>query len=466
MNNNGKKLLDKLSELDPELITNADKNPIKRSGMIIGFTTGMTAVAAATIIAVATNHVPERVPPIAATSEPVSSSSVTDTSDTNSSTSSDNTSSVAQSTISDPTESSDTVSDPVSAPPADPPQLDFSKYKDLPKISDYDYGVRGSGGSGYDEWLYFWELEDTSPWKGAELETMPVYMSSSTEKPDLDKMYARVKEIAALLGISADEMEFTDDYTSMDNVVERHRKMAEESGASEEEIEELINRITRGSMSQVYVAAENDKVRISLSTNYSVHILFNEPVELPEEYNFSNDATADEKAAAMGYLADKYKELTGYGAPLAVRSDDNYGSYVYETDDDLTREIVNYWINNTQFHIDKDSGKLNVIWINTDDALEKIADYPVLTAAQAEAILKSNKYNDNERMPADAKILKTELYYGNAAGYTAVMPYYRFFIESANDNTGDFEVLCDVYTIAAVPEEFIDMDTKDYGARA
>ena len=96
MNNNGKKLLDKLSELDPELITNADKKPVKRSGMIIGVTSGVAAIAAATMIAVAANHVPERVPPIAATSEPVSSSSGTTTSDTNNS----STESPAQSTVS------------------------------------------------------------------------------------------------------------------------------------------------------------------------------------------------------------------------------------------------------------------------------------------------------------------------------------------------------------------------------
>ena len=460
MNNNGKKLLDKLSELDPELITNADKKPIKRSGMIIGFTTGMAAVAAAAIIAVAANNIPERVPPIAATSEPVSSSTGTGTSDTNSSTESP-----AQSTVSVPT-----VSDPVTAPettaPADPPQLDFSKYKDLPKISDADYGVRGSGGTCATDWLYSWELEDTSPWKGAELETMPVYMSSSTEIPDLEKMYARVKEIAAALGISADELKITDDYMDMADTVERHRKIMEEAGASEEEIEELLNHIMRSSMSQVYVQAENDKVRISLNMNCSVQILFNEPVELPEGYNFSNNATADEKAAALGYLADKYKALTGYGAPLAVRSGGNYGSYIYETDGDLTREIVNYWINNTQFHIDEESGKLSVIWIYTDGALEKLADYPILTAAQAEAILKSNKYSDDNRMPADTKIVKTELMYFNASGATVVMPYYKFYVETDQYPLNDYDVVCDVYTIAAVPEEFIDMETKDYGVRA
>ena len=465
MNNNGKKLLDKLSELDPELITNADKKPVKRSGMIIGFTTGMAAVAAATIIAVAANNVPERVPPIAATSEPVSSYSETNTSDTNSSTESP-----AQSTVSDPTVS-DTVTAPETTAPADPPQLDFSKYKDLPKISDADYGVRGYGGYSNEAstWgLYSWQLENNSPWNGEELETMPVYMSRSTEKPDLDKMYARVKEVAAVLGISEDELEITDTYYDMTGTLEKYREQGKEEGYSEEEIEEVLNRMFRSVMSMVEVTGKADGVTIKLDMAYRVFIDFDEPIELPEGLKFTPDATDKEKTAVLDRLAERYKELTGYGKS-AIKSEIDVGNrgYIFNAEGDLTEQVVNYSLNATTFIFDYNSGKtFDGIWIYTDDALEKIADYPVLTAEQALAILKSNRYSDNKRMPADAKILKTELYYSNPAGATAVMPYYRFYIESDSNFFPDYDIECDVYTIAAVPEEFIDMETKDYGVRA
>lgn len=294
---------------------------------------------------------------------------------------------------------------------------------------------------------------------------MPVYMSCSTEAPDLEKMYARVREVAAALGISEDELEMTDTYYDAMDTLEKHREWGAEKGLTEEEIEDMINRMVRSVMSMVDVTGKANGVTINLDTAYRVYIYFDEPVELPEGYNFSDNASAAEKAEALNYLAERYRELTGYSAPIAVHRED-YGSYIYETDDDLTRALVNYWINNTMFNVDEDNNRLKAIRIYTDGALKKLADYPVLTASQAEAILKSNKYDDDVRMPADAKILKTELYYGNATGYTAVMPYYRFYIESANENLGDFEVVCDVYTIAAVPEEFIDMDTNDYGARA
>lgn len=457
MNNNGKKLLDKLSELDPELITNADKKPIKKSGMILGFTSGMAAVAAATIIAVAANHAPERVPPVVDTSTPVSSSSRTGTSDTNSSTAS-----TAQEPVSKPTGINE---------PADPPQLDFSKYKDLPKISDANYSVSGMGGYGGEisTWgLYSWQFEDNSPWNGEALETMPVYMSRSTEEPDLDKMYARVKEVAALLGISEDELEITDTYYNVTGILEKHREWGAEKGLSEEEIEEMINGMFRSTMSMVQVTGKADGVEIRLDTAYRVCIDFDEPIELPEGFKFMPDATDKEKTEVLDWLAESYKELTGYGKS-AVKSELDVGNrgYIFKAEGDLTEQVVNYSLNTTTFLFDFNSGKtFDTIWIYTDDALEKIADYPVLTAEQALAILKSNRYDEYVRMSADAKILKTELYYSNPAGATAVMPYYRFFIESDHDLFPEYDIKCDVYTIAAVPEEFIDMDTKDYGARA
>ena len=461
MNKNGKNLLDKLSELDPELITKADKKPLRKSKIIIGVTSGMATMAAAAVIAVAAAKIAPPQAPLIYDPVDVVSSSGTDTSDTNSSTESP-----AQSTVSVPPENSDPVSAPVTTAPADPPQLDFSKYKDLPKISDKDYGVRGSGGgsnNAHASGLYYWELENTSPWNGEELETMPVYMSCSTEEPDLDKMYARVIEVAAALGISEDELEITDTYYDVTGTLDKHREWGEEEGLSEEEIEEMLNRMFRSVMSMVQVTGKADGVEIRLNTAYSVYIYFDGLADLPAEYNFSDNATDEEKAEALNYLAKRYKELTGYSKPAQSR--ESYYDFVYDADGDLTEQIVNYWLNRTTFQFGR-FNRDNSIWIDTDGALKKLADYPVLTAEQAVAILKSNRYSDDERMPADAKILKTELYYGNATGYTAVMPYYQFYIESDHNYFPSYDIECDVYTIAAVPEEFIDMDTKDYGVRA
>lgn len=442
MNNNGKNLLDKISDLDPKLITDADKKPHRKSKLFIGLTSGMATVAAAAMIAVAAGHVPVQDPPVVDISDPISSGTSTPG-------------------ISDSDSNSDIDSGSNST--QDPPSI-YEKYKDLPKISANNMEL-GAMGGGNTEYLNYTDLEKRSPWNGKELETMPVYISHSAEIPDLDKMYARVKEIAAALGISANQLEITDTYEDMSESIEQMRKMGKEAGATDEEIEEVINRMIHGVMSSVAINAEGGGVNIWLDTAYSAQIRFDEPIELPEEYNFTNSATAEERAEALGYLASRYKELTGYSDPMPGKNESD-GSYIYEANGDLTQQIVNYWINTTQFQINKETGKLGVIWIYTYAGCEKLADYPILTAEQAEAILKSDKYSDRDRMPADAKIVKTDLVYRNAPGFTAVMPYYEFYVEIENEPILGNELTCDVYSIAAVPEEFIDIDTADYGARA
>ena len=452
-NNNGNKLLDKITDLDPKLITDADKKPRIKSRLLIGITSGMATVAAAAMIAVAANNLPAKVPPIVDSDPSVSNLSSSDPVDSSSSNS-----------VQEPPVTSDPTSDTAN----DPPKLDFSKYKDLKKLSLESHGVGAMGGyevsgGSKTEYLSFAELELASPWNGAVIETMPVYMSGSTEIPDLDRMYARVKEVAAALGIPEDDLKISDNYVDMTESIKQNIKIAEEAGATEEEIEEMVNRMVRGTMSMVSVEAKTDNVRISLDNAYRTYILFEENLELPEGYNYSKDATDEEKGLALRYLTDKYKELIGYSAPMPGRAGDR-GCYVYEADGDLAQQIVNYWINATSF--DLNITEKGVIDIYSDGALEKIDDYPILTAAQAEQILKSNRYAADKRMPSDANILKVDMVYRNPAGAMAVMPYYEFYVESDKEPYFDCDVVCDVYTIAAVPEEFIDMDTADYGVRA
>ncbi len=447
---NGKDLLDKMSDVDPKLIEDADKTPRRGKRRFIGITSGAATIAAAALIAVAIGNNAAQKPPIVDTSDPASSV---------------------------PVSSSDIVSSGNTSEQK-PPEFDFSKYKDLPKIS---YGSPIVGGMGGEDFIgakdglrvdkgYFnySDLEQVSPWKGAVLETMPVYMSHSTD-PNLgvEKMYARAREVAAVLGIPEDSLKFSDSYENMTETLEKHRQLARDHGATEDEIDDMIKNIIRGIMSQTYVKAENDDVRISVDTALHTYVYFQGgSIKLPDGYNFTESATDEEKAALVEYFADKYKGALNFSKPTLGRIDAD-GFHIYDSDCDLTQQIVNYWINSACFDEHWENiGELSRMWFDTDDNCEKLGDYPILTAEQAEAILKSNKFDEEMRMPADAKILKTDMVYKNLAGSTGVMPYYEFYVET-NDKTYDFaELVCNVYTIPAVPEEFIDMETTDYDVRA
>lgn len=442
MNDNGKKLLDKMSDIDPKLIADADKKPFKKRGLFIGLASGMATAAAAAVIAVAAVNAPVQDPPV------VDSGGQSSVSSTNSTASASSGTSSAQ------------------EPPAvkDPPVLDFSKYKGLPKITDGDYGTNAMGGA-KEAYLNYSELETGSPWKGAELETMPVYMSSST-CVDLDKMYEYIKNAAAALGIPESELEFTDTYPDM-GWKDYHRKLMEDAGLTEDEIQKEFDRMSRQVVGMTVVTAKTGDIEFELDSSFSLSITFGGPVELPEGYNFTDDASAEEKAGVLSYLADKYKDISGYSKPVPGYTWEYINFTVYDSDCELERQIVNYWTEYAEFHDSSDEpGKLSKLRIHSLAGCEKLGDYPILTPDQAVQILRSNKYSDKDRMPADAKILKTDIVYNNHAGSTAVMPYYKFYVETGKETYFGKEVTCDVYTIAAVPEEFIEIETRDYGVYA
>ncbi len=440
------RLLEKISDIDPHLIEDADKTPAKKNKRFIGITSVTATAAAAALIAVVIGRNSTQNPP------------VIDTSDSNST-------STTSSSITD----SNTSPTIIDTTPKDPPELDFSKYKNLPKISDDDYKITGMGG-GKEDYFNYSELEIRGPWNGEILETMPVYMSHSTELTvNLDKMYALARDAATALGIPADSLTISDNFQDMEETIEYHRKLGKEAGAADEEIDKEINRIIRSTMSCSYVKAKADGITIQVDTAFCTTILFDEPIKLPDNITLDQNTSDNDKAKLFEYFADNYKELTKFSKP-AYGNGMNFNSggfSIYESSCDLTDQIVNYWINSIEFIADfENPDSINQIRIYSGENCEKLGDYPVLTAEQAEAILKSTKYDDKKRMPADAEILKVDLIYRNLAGSTGVIPYYEFYVKTDKEVYFDKEVTCDVYTIAAVPEEFIEIDTNDFAPLA
>ncbi len=448
---NRNKLLNKKSDADPKHIEDANKKTRKTRRLLIGLTSGMATLAATAVIAAAVGNNLTQDPPTA------------DTSGTGSAPA-----------ISSGMIGSETTQDPpvVDLTPKDPPVLDFSKYKDLPKISGYNTAVSGAGLNSptisYSDDFSYSELnERKSPWNGAALETMPVYMSSATDL-DLEHMYKYMRSVAAAFGISEDELEITETGYP-DETNESYRKIMEEQGVPEEEIIRELERTRRISMQFTEVTGKAEGIEFHLRADYTMEIIFTTPVEIPEEYNFTESASEEEKAEVLNYLIGKYNKALGYNKPAFRYERMSYETFyhVYDSDGELEQQIANYSLNYAAFsETDDGSGKLERIFINSIAGCEKLGDYPIMTPEQAEAILKSTKYDDNDRMPQDANILKVDLTYNNNIGSTGLIPYYDFYVESDGKTDPGKDVYCTVYSIHAVPEEFIDMETDDLSVTA
>lgn len=356
-----------------------------------------------------------------------------------------------------------------------PSAPDYSKYNDLPKLSLSDYSVSGSGSR--ERYLSEEDLKIRSPWdKGMKLETLPVYLSSSTD-PDVGKMRERVIEAAAALGFSEDELEITDTYLPGDEGAAYHRRLMEKAGASEEEIMETLDRIYRTTRSFTTVTAKAKGVTIDLDSAFTLNVRFDPFLELPDGYllnTYNASLSESESAKVSNYLAEKYQALLHYEKPLIQVNQHCAHSYrkvdiVYEGAEDPGCRIANYWLNYTEFIAhEAEPGTLYIIRIKSNDGCEKLGDYPIISAKEAEALLKSDKYPEKERMPRDAKIVKTDIYYSNHCGSTAVIPYYWFYVETDRESyVAGYDIVYDVYEIPAIPEEFLEgVETGDYGVYA
>lgn len=492
---NGKDLLDRMSEVDPKLIEDADRitenaadnKPKNKRALIIGITSGMATIAAAlAIIAAVNGNFIRHKPPV---DNNVSAAGMVDGLESTpangvqgAATSKDNNASVdlgvddngvsTTGILQQAPESIDIIPEAVV-------NEDFSEYEDLPKVTNKEYGV--SGGANMLETYGVYsvykgepkELESHSPWSmNAKLTTLPVFLSNSTE-PDTDKMAERVKFAAEFLEIPEGTLKIR--VEGADAVVgglDGYREYMEKDGIPQDEIDREIDRLTRTVNAMISVEGESTRFQgtIRQHTDGELTIWFKEPyIELPDGCRVDGEASADEQLAAVEYLAEKYKELLGYENPQVARYSgiNEYNYSVYDAAGDLETQILNYWMKNTDFLGSFEyPGKMDMLRMQTMENLEKLGDYPIYTAQQALWVMSSDRVPEEVRIPKNAEVVKVDLEYSNSIGYTAVIPYYEFTVKT--DEISDFtgEKMYAHYSIPAVPEQFLDMDIADYGVYA
>lgn len=327
-------------------------------------------------------------------------------------------------------------------------------YNDLPKILFEDYHGVAMGGIYGNKTIL--SKNSTPIWnESMKIETMPVYMSGSAE-PDHEKMLSFVKNAAAALDIPEDELEISDNYGSLMQNIEDNQAIWQpsEKFPSFDPIRKMI-------LQTLTVNGKAKDIRLMLCSNYQLWVTFGsspeDGLELPSGYDFSEDAPVEERERALNYLAERFKELTGY-ENYTVNPERGYMISRADDGSDISK-IVSGTLDFTTFEIVEHDGRymLREISVQSPAGLEKLGDYPIISVDEAEKILRSVAYKDGKRLPEDAEILQTELAYENLTGYTAVFPYYNFYVRS--DEPTDYEgdgIVCDKYSVPAIPSGFFE----------
>lgn len=356
--------------------------------------------------------------------------------------------------------------------------------EELPAVTPWQsYG--GSGAMGYEGYMAtdISELKNANPWtEDVHLNTLPVFRNvyASTAQwqeearkeqnlPLLEGKRATAEEMEALARSVAEDMGVTVKSVKVDPTEEylaAVKEKLEKVGDSLSEEDTLPTRVT--------LTCSGD-VSIKVDTTLGARIEFNTPISLPEEYRFAYDASYEEMTAAGEYLMGEYEGLFHMEKPVLnitggdrnIYGEQSFSCYIYEGAGDLTQQILNYHFNIVRIS-PNDDGKLWLIDFTRFDLSDKLGDYPIYTAEEAEKRLLEGHYITSvpEDLPEADKVVKTELVY-RGTGDITIMPYYRFYVELPEEYapsvTVDGKPMKDygAYYVPAIREEYVTMPAYD-----
>lgn len=332
-------------------------------------------------------------------------------------------------------------------------------------------GESGSGGFGFEGLLEFApsELEQGCPWRpGDQVDSLPVYKNGSSLylsgvaqfTLDAPQMEARLRELAAKLGYTVEEVEV---YPSENQVEEMKQKL----GDADDLTIELNTRPSR-------VTAECDGAVLRMDTGGDLTVEFSEPVSLPAGYRFSADATAEEAQQAVRYLWSIYGEPLGLAQPAPrLFLDYTYEGKphrefaVFDGSGDLADRLLQFSLGGLTFWDDEQGRLYGFRLSGTDVVGEKLGDYPVLSYEEAKELLAQGNCFTSvmEEFPGVERLAYTELVYRVSSGVVA--PYYRFLVELPTLEMENGLKTYGAYYVPAVESAYItDLPAAQWGYTA
>jgi len=294
-------------------------------------------------------------------------------------------------------------------------------FPDVESLTIYDVGPSAvpGGGGGYGFVAYAQsELTTTNPWReDIELPTLPAFRNPLeyddhfvVTNIDYETMETHLLHAAHSLGLEPDQYEITTDTGySMD------------------------------------LDAEN--ISIYVSRDMVTWISPDSPLSLPTGYDTSPQASPEDKEKVANYLCTTYKDLMQMENPqlkLDVGNFDQNDSFCfYDASGSLRERIINYNFNNIVFYCNKE-GTIRSIRIYHYDLSRNLGNYPLISLAEAEALLVEGDYYGGNApnywsgpgpmpgsvFPGLEYIQKVELVYLPSHSHNIYIPFYAFYVDS------------------------------------
>ncbi len=333
----------------------------------------------------------------------------------------------------------------------------------LPMLSVSEKAGEGMGFEGYMAYDIS-EIVNSNPWnENLELSTLPVFENPITyyderfhlpSGVDYDKMNNLLSDVVGRLGLDTKSIVITDNAPSEEEKQKSIEKM--QIAGIYSVPEEYFN--------PTEITASSGGTEIDVDIYLTADIAFDPALSVPDEYNFSRDASYEELCSAAEYLREEYGSLIGAKQPQANITGGNYDTNgtqhynieFFEASGTVTEQIVNYNFNRIAFYAD-DNGNLYLARIFQPDLSQKIGDYPIISSEQAKELLLDGKYvtSAQYKMPGEEYVKRVELVYRIGQNDKYYMPYYRFYVELPEEEQEDGLKTYGAYYVPALEEQYI-----------
>lgn len=174
--------------------------------------------------------------------------------------------------------------------------------------------------------------------------------------------------------------------------------------------------------------------------------------------------TYDDAHKLAEKLLAEYRGLMGFSAPqICITGGDynidggqHYDIAFVETGGTQTEELLEFFFRRAEFFCNE-GGEPWLIHLTCTDLSDKVGDYPIITARQAQAQLAAGHYitSCGWEMPGEAYIRKVELVYRTGEYDEYFMPYYRFYVELLEEAPVEGCMHLAAYYVPAVAEEYL-----------
>lgn len=297
------------------------------------------------------------------------------------------------------------------------------------------------------------------PWSEEQgITALPVYKNLShggdCVYPDAyfseEKMRSMAEEIAEALGVTIREYDFSNDFIGTDEANDENVEYIQEANC--------LSAICDGE------SYGTEAVKIYIYGRGSIGIAISDLIQnsnptymqIPEEYINNDEALSD-------YLKERFKDLMNFENP----SDAALFS-CYNVTDDPAQNIVNYSLESFQFNVHPD---YKLMGMGIDKKLcvaEKVGDYEIITAEEAQSKLLSayknfklpddwpdEFYDDYKKELTEEDIESVTLFYKDLSGQEYFKPYYCFYVKASNwSPENDWDVYQAFY-VPALKDEYI-----------